>query len=344
MLAKRTSKRFSAVVLAASVMLAAGGARAESGALKFVSPEAALEQGIGAYRGGFYQHALPALSYAADRGLLLAQYHLALLYSDNAGATTNHAKAYDLFGEIVVKHARKVDFYDDDNAPYVGKSLTALARYYLRGLPEHGLQPDPVLAAGYLQQADTFFRDPDARFELAKMYLTGDGVAENHRQALSRLKGLKEDGHVAATAFVADLLWRGKIVQKDEVEALRLIRWAVENAPAQERIWIEDIYGTIYCGASSGVRQQAEGQIAGFRKAYTPRPPTEAEERLGVGIAPKRTCDNGEVLPITPLRDSRAPGTETVRNADVATPQPVPQPSAPALVDVRGKAPTNGRR
>ncbi|MFM9938376.1 MAG: tetratricopeptide repeat protein [Hyphomicrobiaceae bacterium] len=344
MLAIWTSKRFGAVVLAASLVLAAGKAHAQSGQVRFTSPEAALEQGIGAYRGGFYQHALPALRFAADHGLLLGQYHLARLYADNAGAQTDHSKAYDLFNEIVVKHARAVDFYDDDNAPYVGRSLTALARYYLRGLPDHGLQPDAARAAEYLQQADTFFRDPDARFELAKMYLTGEGVPENHRQALSRLKGLKEDGHVAATAFVADLLWRGKIVKKDEVEALRLIRWAVDNAPAQERIWIEDIYGTIYCGASAGVRQQAEGSIAGFRRAFTPRPPSEAEEQLGVGIAPKRTCDNGEVLPLAPMRDSRAPRDETgVRSAGSVPPQ-MPSAPAPGVVDIRGQGPAKDRR
>lgn len=330
-----------AIGLATSLVLAAGGVRAETGAVKFVSPEAALEQGIGAYRGGFYQLALPALRFASERGLLLAQYHLAQLYADNAGATTDHVKAYDLFSHIVDKHARVVDVYDDDNALYVGKSLTALARYYLRGLPEHGLQADPVRAAEYLQQADTFFRDPDARFELAKLYLTGEGVPQNHRQALTRLKGLKDDGHIPATAFVADLLWRGKVVQKDEVEALRLIRWAVEHAPAQERIWIEDTYQTIYCGSGSGVRKQAEGQIAGFRRAFTPRPPSEAEERLGVGIAPKRTCDNGEVLPIHPLRDSRALDPDpAVRNAAGA----LPQPGAPGLMDVRGQGPVPGQR
>lgn len=329
-----------AMALVAGLAVVPATVRAQSSDMRFVSPEAALEQGIGAYRGGFYQHALPALRYAADRGLLLAQYHLARLYADNAGATTDHAKAYDLFNMIVEKNARVVDVYDDDLAPYVGKSLTALARYVLRGLPEHGLQPDPVRAAEYLQQADTFFRDPDARFELAKMYLTGEGVPQNHRQALTRLKGLKDDGHVAATAFVADLLWRGKVLQKDEVEALRLIRWAVEHAPAHERIWIEDIYQTIYCGAGSGVRQQAEGRnIAGFSRAFTPRPPTEAEERLGVGIAPTRVCDNGETLPLLPIREGRASHQETgVRNAGAVLPPSATQPTPP-MVDVRTPAP-----
>ena len=34
--------------------------------------------------------------------------------------------------------------------------------------------------------------------------------------------------------------------------ALALIRVAVANAPERDRIWIEDIYQNIFCGASSG--------------------------------------------------------------------------------------------
>lgn len=316
--------------------LSAQVSHAERRGVTFVSPEAALEQGVGAYRGGFYQQALPALQFAADRGLLLGQYHLALLYADNAGAITDHIKAHDLFREIVEKNARVVDVYDDA-AFYVGKSLTALARYYLRGLPEHGLRKDAVRAAEYLQQADTFFGDPDAKFELAKMYLTGEGVDRNMRQGLTRLKDLKDDGHPAATAFYATLLWEGKLLQRNEVEALRLIRWAVESAPVQERIWIEDTYRTIYCGASAGVRKQAEGLIAGFERSFVPRRPTDTDERLG--IAPKHTCDNGEPLPL--LRETRtAPETAPMKGTGNLPPAATANPAAPGLMDVRGVAPT----
>jgi hypothetical protein len=324
--------------MAAGLVLAAGAARAQSGGVTFVSPEAALEQGIGAYRGGFYQHALPALQYAADKGLLLGKYHLAMLYADNASASTNHVKAYQLFLDIVEKNARSIHAVDDDErAPYVGKALTALARYFLRGIPEYNLQPNPERAAEFFSEADVFFRDPDARFELAKMFLKGEGVPENRRQALTRLTALVRDGHVGATAFFADLLWRGKSVEKDEVQALVLIRWAVENAPAHERIWIEDIYQSIYCGSGTGVRKKADEQVAGYSQSYTRRLPSEAEERMGLGIGPKRTCDNGEPVPLQPIRDGRAP-SET-RNPRTQGPAPASVPGSPPTLDIRGQPP-----
>ena len=70
-------------------------------------------------------------------------------------------------------------------------------------------------------------------------------------------------------AHLADLYWRGRFVKRDERRALALIRVAVENAPEHERIWIEEIYQNIYCGASQGTRQQADGIVARWRKIFS---------------------------------------------------------------------------
>lgn len=274
--------------------------------LRFVSPEAALEHGLGAYRSGFHKLAEQALSYSAERGSLLGRYYLGRLYADPSGPITDHAKAYELFRAIVEEHAARIDVDDDPRAKYVGKSLTALAGYVLRGLPEIGLKPNAERAAGYLQEAATFFRDQDAQFELAKLYLTGEGVEINHKQATSRLSTLAQAGHAGAQAFLADLYWRARGgLPRDESRALALITLAVENAPANERIWIEDIYQSIFCGMSSGVRQQSEGLIASFRHRYAPRPGAEPQDTIGLAPRPVRTCSDGTPLPATP-RESRA--------------------------------------
>jgi hypothetical protein len=283
--------------------------------LKFTSPEAAFEQGINAYRGGLYTIAQQALQYAADRGSLLGRYFLARLYADAAGPFTNHPKSYELYSGIVEQLASRIDVDDDPRARYVGKSLTALAQYVLRGIPEIGLRPNAERAASYFQEAATFFRDQDAQFELAKLYITGEGVEVNHRQATSRLSTLSQAGHAGAQAFLADLYWRAKAgLPHDERRALALITLAVENAPAHERIWIEDIYQSIFCGMSAGVRQQSEGMIASYRHRYAPQPGSEPQDALGLTTRALRTCSDGTPLPTLPLESRGATETPIARD------------------------------
>lgn len=277
-------------------------AQAPAGDMKFASSEAALEQGLGAYKAGYYNLAVPALTFAANSGLFFGQYYLAQVYADNGTALTDHAKAYKLFLRIVDEHAN-VDPDDDWRATYVGKSLTAVARYTLRGLPEIGLVPNTERAAKFLRDAATFFGDPDAQFELAKMYLKGEGVQEDRQHAFHWLSTLTQKGHAGAQAFLADLLWQGKELPRDEKRALALITVAVANATEGDRIWIEDIYQNIFCGSSIGTRQQADGLVAVWKRIYAPRSgPENAEPIVGSSA---RTCGNGEQLPV-PERATRA--------------------------------------
>ncbi|MEZ5853716.1 MAG: tetratricopeptide repeat protein [Hyphomicrobiaceae bacterium] len=279
--------------------------------MRFVSPEAALQQGLGAYRSGVYPLAEQALGYAADRGSILGKYYLSRLYADSNSPRINHARAYELVYDIVKQHAARIDVDDDPRARYVGKSLTAMALYWLRGLPEIGIQRNAERAAGYLQEAATFFRDHDAQFELAKLYLTGEGVPLDRRQGLHWLSRLSQAGHAGAQAFLAQLYWNGKLVPKDEAKALALITLASENAPNHERIWIEDIYQSIFCGMSAGVRRNTQGLIGSFRKHYSPAPGAEPLEALGLAPSAQRTCADGTPLP---SRSGDAAGVESQGN------------------------------
>ena len=304
--------------MAGIVFAAASSAQAARNCeVKFVSLEAAVEQGIGAYKAGFYSIALPALTCASQGGSFLGQYYLARAYADHSSTFTDHRQAYELFRGIVEEHAATIDVDDDSRAPYVGRALTAYAGYWLRGLPEIGLQANPTQAAFFLQQAATFFRNSDAQFELAKLHLTGEGVRQDHKRALNWLAVLTQEGHAGAQAFLAELLWRGKIVPKDEHRALALITVAVENAPSHERIWIETIYQSIFCGASTDTRQQTGAMVESFRQQFAPRreaAPVENSDSFDRG--PSRTCVGGEPVKI-PQRDSRVTPGSTTSNSSV---------------------------
>jgi hypothetical protein len=261
---------------------------------KFRSPEVAFDQGLGAYKLGHTEMAILGFEEAAAAGLFPSEFYLARIYSDNAGSRTDHAKAYRYYQRIADQYA-DIDPDDDRRSPYVAKALTALAGYVLRGLPEIGLKANPARAAEILHHAAMFFNEEDAQFELAKLYLKGEGVPEDPVRAKHWLSVLTQKGHAGAQAFLADLLWRGKLMAKDQTRALALITLAVENAPAHERVWIEDIHQNIFCGASDGTRSQAGGIVADWRRRYGRAAPNV--DRYGLAeLQPRlqRTCSNGE--------------------------------------------------
>ena len=308
-------RKFSAAAVALWLVGALGGASAGE-AVKYKSPELAFEQGLGAYKSGYYEMAIPALEQTVAEGSevdrFFAAFYLARIYS-GAGALTDHAKAYRLYQTLANENA-DTDPEDGRRAPFVAKALTALAGYLQRGLPEIGLRPDPQRAGDYLHHAATFFGDKDAQFELAKIYLNGTGTPDDAKRGMHYLSVLTEEGHPGAQAFLADLFWRGVHVKKDERRALALITMAVENAPSHERIWIEDIYQNIFCATSQKTRKQADGIAAIWRKMFGSTPERSPQMALGAGdLQPRRACENGEMLDLenTPLVAGKDPQAGT---------------------------------
>jgi len=309
-----------AVVLVAAATLLSG-ASAIAGQVKFRSPEDALRQGMSAFNGGFYEIAVPALEHAAQSNMFLGQYFLARIYADNGATFTDHPKAYLLYQHIANEHA-DIDPDDDRRAPYVAHAMTAVARYRLSGLPEFGVTQDPQSAAELLHHSATVFGDEDAQFELAKLKLKGEGVDADIEYGRHWLSVLSQKGHAPAQAFLAQLLHHGKVMEKNTVHALALITVAVENAPARDRVWIEDIYQDIYCGAGQGIRKQATGMVADWRDRYG-RKPEVRRDRIGLGVLSvhaERSCSNGEPVMV-------GPGViEAGAGAPAAIPQAMPEP------------------
>jgi len=338
---KFTAMRIFKLALSGSVasILLMGSAMA--GNLVFRTPDDAMKQGISAFNGGYYELALPALEALEATKPQIAHFYEARISADNEGAFTDHGKAFRVYKELA-DELQDVDPDDDDLAPIAAKSLTAVSMYLRDGIPSAGIQPDVDEANRDLQRAALTFNDEDAQFELAKVYLRGEGPdmtvsgyddpsskIENGRHWLSRLS---QAGHPGAQAFLADLMWRGKFVQKNQPAALNLIDVAVANAPPSERVWIEDIYQNIFCNAGEGVRQQATGRVAEWHNRYGRRPDLQ-ESRDGLddlAVDAVRTCANGELVrPMSVLAtDAKKPAPQPQM---ISTPS-IPQPRQTSLI------------
>jgi len=325
-----------------------------AGEVTFRSTEDALKQGISAFNGGYYELALPAFEALEATKPQISRFYTARIYSDNEGAYTDHGKAFRMF-KALADELQDVDPDDDDLAPIASKSLTALSTYLRNGITDAGVRPDVEAADRALQRAALTFNDEDAQFELAKVLLRGEGPEiklagfedpsskiENGRHWLSRLS---RSGHAGAQAFLADLLWRGKFVKKNQAAALNLIDVAAANAPANERVWIEDIYQNIFCNAGEGVRQQATGRVAEWHNLYG-RSATNRDDKNGLddlSVEPVRTCANGELVrpmglatpniatPVPAVSDAMPPKQGLSISAGTAAFAPASSITAPAM-------------
>lgn len=305
---------------------------AAAGEVVFRSPDDAMKQGISAFNGGYYELALPAFEALEPTKPQIARYYMARIYGDNEGAYTDHGKAFHLY-KALADELQDVDPDNDDLAPIAAKSLTAVSMYLRDGVADAGVQPDVEAANRALQRAALTFNDEDAQFELAKVFLRGEGpnisVAgfedpsskiENGRHWLSRLS---QAGHPGAQAFLADLMWRGKFVEKNQIAALNLIDVAVANATPNERVWIEDIYQNIFCNAGEGVRQQATGRVAEWHNLYGRRPAAR-DDKDGLddlSAEPVRTCANGELVRPMGITAPKPPPAQVITSAPSSPPQ-----------------------
>jgi uncharacterized protein len=281
-------------------------AAAKDRGVTFVSPEAALEQGVNAYRGGYVEIAIPALRFAAARGEFFAQYLLAGILADTASAYTDHGEAFRLLRQIVI-HNVNVDPDDDPRAPYVSRALLTFGEFLNRGVPELKLAPNPTMAFPYIEHAAKFFGNRDAKFLLAKMLLAADAGRKDPGLALHFLSTLVQDGHAPAQAFLAEQYWRGPHVPKDATRALALAELAVKGAAPTDYLWIDEIYQNIYCGMNEPGRREARplvqrwGQFFGIGGRQQ-----EEREPKRLEIVPTRTC--GDNIPVPLLEQLRGPG------------------------------------
>ena len=115
--------------------------------------------------------ALPALEYAAKRGVLGAQLKLARAYAAGRDVPKDDAKAFVYFEQIADQQA---DISPSSPiAKYAAEAFVALGQYYLDGIPAMPLVANPVYAADLFRHAASYFGNAEAQYRLARLYMNG---------------------------------------------------------------------------------------------------------------------------------------------------------------------------
>lgn len=160
-------------------------ATAKAPAALFTNPVQAMREGFEGLNSGDVQSSIKALEYAAQGGQSLAQWKLGRMYADGDGVPHDDLKAYQYFSQIVQN-------YDDDDPDrrdisVVASAYVAVGVYSLNGI-SGAVKPEPQRAFEMFNYAAINFGDPDAQYNLARMYLDGSGVPRDAIQAARWLK------------------------------------------------------------------------------------------------------------------------------------------------------------
>jgi TPR repeat protein len=250
-----------AACLMAAPALALDGSKSDGvGAVAAVplTPMEAFRSGAHWLRAGNKVKAVHALEYAAEKGHFLAQWKLGRMYAEGDGVTQDDYKAFEYFSHIADRHAD-----DNPNTPqarFVANAFVALGQYYLDGIPKTPVKRDAVRAREMFNYAASYFRDPDAQYYLARLYLDGHGAPRDPRMAARWFMLAAQKGQCRAQAMLGAMLFAGDHVPRQAARGLMwltLAKDSAKDAAVEDQAWINRLYASALQQASEDVRAVA---------------------------------------------------------------------------------------
>lgn len=208
-----------------------------------------LREGLMAYRNGHKDQAVEAYRYAAEQGQQGARWALARMYAVGDGVKRDDYEAFKYYSAIVQNGVEQ----GSQEEAYMSDALVAVGTYLKTGIPGTPVAANPQLAQEYFRDAATNFRNPNAQYELGRMFLSGEGVKASVKHAGRWLKLAAEKGHAGAEATLGQLYFQsGKIVR-----GLAMMTAALERASPIDRPWIVGMQEEAFSLASESERRTA---------------------------------------------------------------------------------------
>ncbi|MDI6025837.1 tetratricopeptide repeat protein [Corticibacterium sp. UT-5YL-CI-8] len=213
------------------------------------SPWAVFQFGFSAYKNGHKDQAVEAYKYAAENGQIGATWKLARMYAEGDGVTRDDYEAYKFFSEIANQDVE----VGSPEESYISDALMALGDYSRKGIAGTTVKPNPGLAQEYYMRAAANYRNPNAQFEMGKIFLNGEGVKASAKQAARWLQLAAEKGHAGAQATLGNLLFQsGKVVR-----GLAMMTAALDRAAPGDQPWIRNMQEEAFALAGEDDRRTA---------------------------------------------------------------------------------------
>ncbi|WP_213772469.1 tetratricopeptide repeat protein [Bradyrhizobium sp. dw_78] len=197
---------------------------------------------------------LTALQYQAEGGHTGAQWTLGRMYADGNGVMQDDVRAFDYFSRIANAHAE-----DNPSAPQssiVANAFVALGRYYLNGIPNSKISPDPERAREMFSYAASYFGNADAQYDLARLYLHAGSSRDDLRYGARWLGLAAQKGQHQAQALLGQMLFNGDQLPRQAARGLMWLTLARDSAGPDET-WIKESYNKAITKASDDDRAMA---------------------------------------------------------------------------------------
>lgn len=218
------------------------------------SPVEAFRSGTEALRSGEKVRAVTSLQYAAEHGHAIALWQLGRIYADGDGVPRDDYRAFEYFQKFADSHA-------DDNpatprARFVANAFVALGQYYLDGIPNTAVTPSPERARRMFAHAASYFGDPEAQYQLAMLYVDGNGVQRDARRAIPWLVLAANKGHYKSQALLGRILFRGEHGVRQRASGLMWLTIACDG-PGAKVPWIAELREGAFKQANDDERAMA---------------------------------------------------------------------------------------
>ncbi len=228
-------------------------------ALGSLSVGEAFRSGIRDYNQGDKAGALKALEYAASQGHAMARWKLGRMYADGDGVPVDRLRAFEHFSKICDAFADESP--GSPNARFVSNAFVALGSFYLDGIHDTYVKPNPKRAREVFHYAASYFGDPDAQYNVARLSLEGVGGPQDVKQAVRWFNLAAEKGHVQSKAMLGHLLFTGAAGMRQRARGLMWLTLAKDGAEPSRDAWIVKLHDDAMASASETDRQAATSYL-----------------------------------------------------------------------------------
>jgi TPR repeat protein len=219
-----------------------------------MSPADALRSAVENLRGGDKTRGISALQYAAENGNDYALWQLGRIYARGEAVPRDDYSAFKYYRKFADTNSNA-----DPASPlarYVADAFVQLGHYYLTGIPGSPVDANIELAQRMLTHAATYFGDPEAQYQLARLLLEGKGAGNDPKRAVPWLLLAANKRHFEAQALLGRILFRGELGRSQRATGLMWLIVAFDG-PGASVPWIAELHESAIKQASEKERAQA---------------------------------------------------------------------------------------